>query len=525
MERLAPLMVLTVISLAFPAMAAGASDGDEVGPLSVRQSLIPMFGKPVFFPTNYFHEKHFPLTRLNPAVKPYLRAYLDDNRISSQFDPPYRRGAIWLLGLIGDEQDITRVDRLIQERLKNGDAEESASLLYLMSYIGFFAGSHERRGTKGIQVFIEKYGTPDAWAVKSEIGSPRSRELAVERCGNFLAAAYTYSRSSNVKSLVSRQDSKTGLPLLPQNRMAILQRQSAPVYDTLILECTVEQSKLEMYYRECFKTWGKDIERLIASVDTPDTRHRVQRDAGTQWESASMAGDKPAANGALSVEETLGAVFTIYEEGLPWNLFRNASHDAKPALYAILANKEVGRYHPNVWRILGYIGNGADAERMERTILHDFTGQVAGMEAKAFHAVCDALGLMCRRDIGEATAIIDGMCDPGYWKQVKFRFAWSKVKSVPPFEYECVSDVLYGYRLSGKADLNTKVESVLGSIDDPQVLKYMKYRIDPTRLAASAKHIRAAETRPVSPTLRKEAAALYRTKASLLAKSELLSFR
>lgn len=282
MERLVPLMVLTVISLAFPAMAAGASDRDEVDLLSVRQSLIPMFGKSVFFPTNYFHEKHFPLTRLNPAVKPYLRAYLDDNRISSQFDPSYRRGAIWLLGLIGDEQDITRVDRLIQERLKSGDTEKSVSLLGLTAYIGYFAGSHERRGTKGIQVFIERYGTPDAWAVKSEIGSPRSRELAIERCGNFLGAAYSYSRSSNVKSLVSRQDSKTGLPLLPQNRMALLQRQSVPVYDTLILECTVEQSKLEMYYRECFKTWGKDIERLIASVDTPDTRHRVQRDAGTQ---------------------------------------------------------------------------------------------------------------------------------------------------------------------------------------------------------------------------------------------------
>jgi hypothetical protein len=47
-------------------------------------------------------------------------------------------------------------------------------------------------------------------------------------------------------------------------------------------ECTVEQSKLEMYYRECFATWGRDIERLIASVDTPDTGHRDQKAASPQ---------------------------------------------------------------------------------------------------------------------------------------------------------------------------------------------------------------------------------------------------
>ena len=69
----------------------------------------------------------------------------------------------------------------------------------------------------------------------------------------------------------------------------------------------------------------------------------------------------------MSVEETLGAVFDTSKGGgygSRWELFRKANVDAKPALYRILANTELSSYHPNAWRILGYIGDGDDAGRL-----------------------------------------------------------------------------------------------------------------------------------------------------------------
>ena len=259
-----------------------------------------------------------------------------------------------------------------------------------------------------------------------------------------------------------------------------------------------------------WSNWGK----LFLALAFLSAMHQLR---------AAAAQRAPVQGQPLTVEQTLGAVFIRYEEGAPWNLFANANRDAKPALYRILANPGSAEHHPNAWRILGYIGDTADAEKMEQAVLERYSGVLTAREAGAVQAIFAGLGLMCRRDVQQAGDIIDRMCDVDYWRNVEFRWRPERSGVAPGFEYECISNVLNGYRLSRKADLKDKVASVVSKIGDPERRRYMEWRIDPARLTEAAEATWQAEKQPVSAGLRKAAVAVYRKQASIVAEEGELS--
>ncbi len=229
----------------------------------------------------------------------------------------------------------------------------------------------------------------------------------------------------------------------------------------------------------------------------------------------------PTAAPGLSVEETLGAVLLRSRSGAPWNVFRASNAGAKPALRILLADKDAASFHIYAWRIMGYIGDAADAGGIENAILNDFTGVLTPAESDSITAMLDCLGLMCRRDIQEAADIMDRMCGVDYWKKAKFRWFDEERRLQPGFVYRSVFSALFAYRLSEKADLREKVASVMDSIEDPNIRRYAK-GFTSDYLQQAAKEVALAERKPLPKRHRKLFAEKYRENKSLFAeKSEL----
>lgn len=225
----------------------------------------------------------------------------------------------------------------------------------------------------------------------------------------------------------------------------------------------------------------------------------------------------------LSVEETLGAVLVRPEEGLPWNMYRHANKDAKNALFRLLANKKAEEYRPGILRVLAYIGDGSEVDKVQDAVFHGLSGLLTQHQRQSMIALFQALGIMSGRGIQEAETALKRMASLSYWERTKFRTrpASKEIKSKPGFEHqhEAVAWVLAGYGLSGKRDLAELCTSVLTRIEDPSTTKYMEWRIDPVRLAASVKNLRLAEKQPISAEERRLMAAAYQKHASLFAKA------
>lgn len=77
----------------------------------------------------------FPIYRINPEVREYIRFYLENDRSLE-----YGAGAIWLLGVVGTRDDIEVVDNYIQSYLKSVDKNDRRFIRgYVAGSLGCFA--------------------------------------------------------------------------------------------------------------------------------------------------------------------------------------------------------------------------------------------------------------------------------------------------------------------------------------------------------------------------------------------------
>ena len=186
--------------------------------LSVRDSLLPMFN-PDFRSSN----KYFPINRINPDVKQYVLYYLENDNSSHI----YACNGIWLLGIVGTENDINFVDNYIQSRL-NSSNEDDKRFIHrnsITSSIGCFTGMMLKRDMPGAKQFFNKYSDVSAWRSPDTIDNEKARRA----CNCFVYASYQYSKEDFILSFI-KQNSSGPKPLFSNSDIKPLEERKTDKY-------------------------------------------------------------------------------------------------------------------------------------------------------------------------------------------------------------------------------------------------------------------------------------------------------
>jgi len=210
----------------------------------------------------------------------------------------------------------------------------------------------------------------------------------------------------------------------------------------------------------------------------------------------------------LTVAETLGLVYASYIDSSPLKFYRRANPEAKQYLYKILEDPAQEQFHENVWFILGYIGDKSDVNLLEKR-LHEFSGPLTSTQRKTLTGMFNSLGLMCRRGVEAACALGIKMQRPEYWDGVDFQWYDRPMPQRPPFAYESIMRLMYGYSLSQRDDLKQQVQKILAGIEDPALRKQMATSLDPGLLARRANNMPQHENDPVTREELQEIATLF----------------
>lgn len=222
----------------------------------------------------------------------------------------------------------------------------------------------------------------------------------------------------------------------------------------------------------------------------------------------------------LSVDETLGLVFIIPEEGFPWHAYQHANPDAKATLCKMLASRKVEKYHGNVWRALGVIGDAEDVAEIESAV-KAYKGLLKPHERDAIRGMFECLGMMSLRGVEEADRLVERMAKLQYWHEAGFQwFPFEVVQKHPEGRYEHLSWLLFGYGIAGKQEkLEQMVQTLLAAIPDPGARSGMKARNNPERLIGGyAGGIRSTliGSKRLASGLRRECARSYRAHEPVL---------
>ena len=193
----------------------------------------------------------------------------------------------------------------------------------------------------------------------------------------------------------------------------------------------------------------------------------------------------PAADEVLTVDQTLGRVFIIPDEN-NYALVHRANPAARGAIRRVLEDPGLERYHATAWRMLGYLGDSEDVDRLERR-LRSFTGVAAGSDlTQSLGGMFDAIGLMCGRDVGAAQALMDRMQRSDFWDEVAFRWYDPRVKTAVPFAYDSIIRLMFGYSLARKPDLQNRVDRILASVGDRPFRNDVRWQLKVDQLQSRA---------------------------------------
>jgi hypothetical protein len=133
-------------------------------------------------------------------------------------------------------------------------------------------------------------------------------------------------------------------------------------------------------------------------------------------------------------------------------------------LYAILNDPDSRPYWPGVIRMLGYVGDGDDGQKVVTFLkgLHDNPGD------DTVWAVSYALAVLRQRQQKGADALVDRVVRPEFWRAMHFRPTTkpARVKDKLPFELEMSRLAIEALAHVDLAYAKAKVAEVQASIDD-----------------------------------------------------------
>lgn len=224
----------------------------KYGYLSVQESLLPMFSF-AFRKSNEF----FPIQRVNPGVRPYIRFYLEND--NSRYD--YVAGGIWLLGVVGTGDDVVFVDKYLQSLLSSSgedSTEFKRNLDSVTGAIGCFAGMMLKRDMRGAGRFIRKYGDASAWLSSAAIDDME----ALRTHSYFVLGAYQYSRADYLLPLLRRASSGFR-PFLSKSALEALEGGTEDKYTEMMRPPAKSEETLKQYRTDFLNRNREWIEMLM----------------------------------------------------------------------------------------------------------------------------------------------------------------------------------------------------------------------------------------------------------------------
>jgi hypothetical protein len=251
-------IVACVLSLCIDVTATEKSPEANSEYLTVQQSLIPMFAKA--FSSEAYSDEQFPLNRLNPKAREYIRFYIEeDNGV-----PLLSSVGIWLLGFIGDVEDVSFVEQYIDRTLlASKDSRLRKNVMTdLSAFAGCFAGMMTKRDIRGARAFVEKYATVSAWMLPGDGETPENLSGARDFYSYFIMCAYQYSRSAYIYPLL-QEKARGPKPYLYESFVDSLRKIRVDKYTELMSQKAVPQKKLNEIVAGNLEQYGEWIDRLM----------------------------------------------------------------------------------------------------------------------------------------------------------------------------------------------------------------------------------------------------------------------
>ncbi len=187
----------------------------------------------------------------------------------------------------------------------------------------------------------------------------------------------------------------------------------------------------------------------------------------------------------LTVEETIS--LALCDEGC-WGLERWANPDARPELWDIVEIDDDGIYLFQVvaFRILGYIGDASDVERIVRFV-RSYSGVLNHADNSRVDACLYTIGTMALRGVDAAKKNLDDMSDVSYWKD-SFEYRPDSLVRDNELTSELywTASVLRAQAIAGEENLPEICRKVMSQIPDKKRRREMAWRINPLELRLSA---------------------------------------
>lgn len=235
--------------------------------LTVQQSLIPMFGK--VFSSKAYTDKEFPFNRLNPKAGEYIRFYIqEDNN-----DREISSAGIWLLGFIGDKEDILFVEKYIDKNVKSSINPENRMNISnsLAANAGWFAGMMFKRNIEGAESFMKKYANISSWMIPSKEDTLENIYTARKLYSYFIMCAYQYSKSPYIAKLL-QEKSPDSKPYFHESFVDSYLAINIDKYTELIKPVSITEKKLNENMSKCLQEYGEWIDRLLRKQTYADWR-------------------------------------------------------------------------------------------------------------------------------------------------------------------------------------------------------------------------------------------------------------
>lgn len=202
------------------------------------------------------------------------------------------------------------------------------------------------------------------------------------------------------------------------------------------------------------------------------------------------------------------------------HLLHRANAEAKPELYRMLEqyrDAEYGRFKVLIFRLLGYIGNSDDAVKLQES-LANYSGSLTAHRVRgdlgAVRETILAIGMLARRGVPEANAILNEMLSPKYWEQ--FEWQWSKSKNALPTQLESLCWVIHACVIARREDVSDQIQLSLDGISDRATKEAVAMRLHLPRLLEAVRMAEHQERQIPSADERSQLRTFYEQREKIL---------
>ena len=204
----------------------------------------------------------------------------------------------------------------------------------------------------------------------------------------------------------------------------------------------------------------------------------------------------PATFKPLSVEQTLGLVFTNSEDVPMTHLYVRSNPSAAPYLRQILDDPMLSPYHPQAWAVLWYAGDESEVQRIAESI-EDLNGVLSSDERSVLYSMITALGRLSYRKIAGAQELLERMEKIDYWRNADFQMY--ETPQANPQEFELIYDAVHADAYAEHPALGKRIQAILEEIEDPQARENLVTELNMEQLEEYHKAIHHVESQTPSP--------------------------